>query len=367
MKTRGAIIVLVTLLSIGSVAHAADVCTGTIIPEEVVGHMSPGELEVLDLLNDARAPWATPPILAVSCRLTQAAQAQSAKMLAEGSWSHSGVNDEIVVNTNGVGADLPARAVDWWMDSGVHRSIILGYAHPYVGIGQACNAARTACYWTAQFTRDAPAAGCGPWPGGSSPPTSPPPPTPTPTGADLVVVEMYNPPASVTAGASFGVRDYVLNQGTANAGTSTSRYYLAVGATRSAQDILLAGARIVAELQPGQIGKGSLNVTVPASTPRGSYYLLACADDLGQVGEGNEGNNCRASTTKIQVQWCPTRVAERSSDAAVSWLDGRDSIFRGCLEGTLPGSYGENSVMSSVQRAGIAWKSEEISREPRKF
>ena len=29
-----------------------------------------------------------------------------------------------------------------------------------------------------------------------------------------------------------------------------------------------------------------------------------------------------------------------------------DPIFRGCLEGTLPGSYSENSVMSSVQRAG---------------
>jgi 4-hydroxy-3-polyprenylbenzoate decarboxylase len=32
-----------------------------------------------------------------------------------------------------------------------------------------------------------------------------------------------------------------------------------------------------------------------------------------------------------------------------------DAIFRGCLEGTLPGSYSENSVMSSVQRAAIAW------------
>lgn len=32
-----------------------------------------------------------------------------------------------------------------------------------------------------------------------------------------------------------------------------------------------------------------------------------------------------------------------------------DPIFRGCLEGTLPGSFSENSVMSSVQRAGIAW------------
>jgi UbiD family decarboxylase len=33
----------------------------------------------------------------------------------------------------------------------------------------------------------------------------------------------------------------------------------------------------------------------------------------------------------------------------------RDPIFRGCLEGTLPGSYSENSIMSSVQRAAIAW------------
>src|SRR5262250_1061314 len=33
----------------------------------------------------------------------------------------------------------------------------------------------------------------------------------------------------------------------------------------------------------------------------------------------------------------------------------RDPIFQGCLEGTLPGSYSENIVMSSVQRAAIAW------------
>jgi UbiD family decarboxylase len=33
----------------------------------------------------------------------------------------------------------------------------------------------------------------------------------------------------------------------------------------------------------------------------------------------------------------------------------REPIFQGTLEGTLPGSYSENSVMSSVQRAAIAW------------
>ncbi|HEY2526594.1 MAG TPA: UbiD family decarboxylase [Xanthobacteraceae bacterium] len=33
----------------------------------------------------------------------------------------------------------------------------------------------------------------------------------------------------------------------------------------------------------------------------------------------------------------------------------RDPIFVGSLEGTLPGSYSENSVISSVQRAAVAW------------
>lgn len=306
MRTRGAITVLFTLLSIGSAAQAADVCTGTVIPEEVVTHLSSAERELVDVLNEARAGYAYPPILAVSCRLTQAAQAHSARMLAAGAWSHSGVNDEIVVNTNGVGADSPARAVDWWMNSGVHWGIILGYMHPHAGVGQACNATRTACFWTVQFTRDAPPAGCGAWPGGGGgsppPPPGPPPPPPAPTGADLVVAELYNPPSSVTAGASFGARDGVSNQGTANAGASATRYYLSLDLVRDASDVLLTGNRAVVGLQPGQLSKGSINVTVPASTARGSYYLIACADDLGQVGEGNEGNNCRASTMRIQVQ-----------------------------------------------------------------
>ena len=166
----------------------------------------------------------------------------------------------------------------------------------------ACNSTKTSCYWTVQFTRDAPGGSCGSWPTGGSTTTTSPPPTPTPTGADLVVAELYNPPSSVTLGATFGARDGVLTQGTANAGTSVTRYYLALGQVRNAGDILLTGSRSAAALQPGQLSKGSISVTVPATAPRGAYYLMACADDLAQVGEANEGNNCRASTAKVQVQ-----------------------------------------------------------------
>jgi hypothetical protein len=42
-------------------------------------------------------------------------------------------------------------------------------------------------------------------------------------------------------------------------------------------------------------------VTAPVATPRGLYYLLACADDLGQVPESNDANNCLASRTRVQI------------------------------------------------------------------
>lgn len=41
-----------------------------------------------------------------------------------------------------------------------------------------------------------------------------------------------------------------------------------------------------------------------------------------------------------------------------------DAIFRGTLEGSLPGSSGENSYLSSVQRAGIAWETLERAGVP---
>jgi hypothetical protein len=43
-------------------------------------------------------------------------------------------------------------------------------------------------------------------------------------------------------------------------------------------------------------------VTIPASTPIGDYFLLACADDTFLVMETNETNNCRASTAKLTVR-----------------------------------------------------------------
>jgi subtilase family serine protease len=52
----------------------------------------------------------------------------------------------------------------------------------------------------------------------------------------------------------------------------------------------------------GASSTGTVSVTVPGATALGTYFLLACADDTGTQAESNEGNNCRASATTVQVQ-----------------------------------------------------------------
>ncbi len=66
---------------------------------------------------------------------------------------------------------------------------------------------------------------------------------------------------------------------------------------KNAGDTLLTGSRGVAGLAGGASQSGTVTVTIPAATPLGTYFLLACADDLNAVAESNEGNNCIASAT----------------------------------------------------------------------
>ena len=46
---------------------------------------------------------------------------------------------------------------------------------------------------------------------------------------------------------------------------------------------------------------GSAPATIPTTTPFGTYFLLACADDTNQIVEANEANNCRAAAGTIVV------------------------------------------------------------------
>jgi len=111
-----------------------------------------------------------------------------------------------------------------------------------------------------------------------------------------------NPPAGSAPGTHFTVTDTVKNQGVVAAGASMTRYYLSADAQKGAGDTLLTGSRSVPGLAAGASSAGgAVTVTIPSAAPLGTYFLLACADDLAVVVEGNEANNCLASATTVLV------------------------------------------------------------------
>ena len=120
-------------------------------------------------------------------------------------------------------------------------------------------------------------------------------------GSDLVEISVYDPPATAQVGTDFSVTDTVQNQGNADSGASTTRYYLSLDTIKSPGDTLLTGSRIVPGLAVGAQSMGVLKVTIPSGTALGTYYLLACADDKKWEPESIENNNCIASHTKVQV------------------------------------------------------------------
>jgi hypothetical protein len=108
------------------------------------------------------------------------------------------------------------------------------------------------------------------------------------------LIERVKKPSVVEtlAGDSFNVTDNTLNQGGAAAGASTTRFYLSFDLVKDRRDLLM-GSRAVPALAAGASSTGTTTMTVP-KIMAGTYYLLACADDLGVVTESNETNNCLA-------------------------------------------------------------------------
>ena len=120
-------------------------------------------------------------------------------------------------------------------------------------------------------------------------------------GPDLVVTSVGNPPASAAPGKAFAITDTVKNQGATTAAQSTTRFYLSLDAAKDAGDALLPGSRTVPTLAAGAQSAGTTTVTIPLTTPPGTYHLLACADDLQAIAEASELNNCRTAAATIVV------------------------------------------------------------------
>jgi hypothetical protein len=108
---------------------------------------------------------------------------------------------------------------------------------------------------------------------------------------DLRVVSMQDPPPSVSAGDTLEVADTTKNTGEGAAPPSVTRYYLSQDAETCAGGVALTPERAVPALAAGEQSWGTFTVTIPGSTPGGTYYMLACADGADLIPETDEGNN----------------------------------------------------------------------------
>jgi subtilase family serine protease len=119
--------------------------------------------------------------------------------------------------------------------------------------------------------------------------------------ADLLVSSVGQSPAAAKPGGSITITDTTQNVGPVPSGFSTTRYYLSVDGSKSADDVLLSSSRFLSGLGAGASSSGSRTATVPASTALGTYRVLACADDTNGVKESDETNNCAASVGTLLV------------------------------------------------------------------
>lgn len=125
--------------------------------------------------------------------------------------------------------------------------------------------------------------------------------TVTVTRPDLVVSAVSAPPATAARGAKIAITDTTQNPGAVAAASTKTRYWLSRDGVKSANDLLLTGSRGVRALAAGAGHTGTAKVTVPKTTPPDAYFVLACADDTGQVVELDETNGCRPSATTVTI------------------------------------------------------------------
>jgi trimeric autotransporter adhesin len=113
-----------------------------------------------------------------------------------------------------------------------------------------------------------------------------------------LVVSALTAPSGAGAGFVITVNDTTRNAGVGPAVPTSTRYYLSTDASLGPGDVLL-GIRAVPALAAGGSSTGALNVTIPAATANGGYFVIAKADDPSQAFESNEGNNFRAVKIRI--------------------------------------------------------------------
>ena len=99
-------------------------------------------------------------------------------------------------------------------------------------------------------------------------------------------------PGSVNAGSRFTVSDVVKNVGKKKAKKSKVGYRLSTD-TKGSKGAVSLGSRSVPKLKPKKKSSGSAELTLPAATAAGKYFVVACVE--ASFKEKSTKNNCKAS------------------------------------------------------------------------
>src|SRR5262245_28336854 len=116
-------------------------------------------------------------------------------------------------------------------------------------------------------------------------------------GGDLAV-SAFAVPTIGGAGLPLTVTDTTTNQGGGPIGASTTRFYWSLDGTIDVTDPII-GSRAVGALDAGVASSGSTSLTIPPSTPPGTYYVVAKADADGALAEISETNTTAARSVLV--------------------------------------------------------------------
>jgi alpha-tubulin suppressor-like RCC1 family protein/subtilase family serine protease len=119
---------------------------------------------------------------------------------------------------------------------------------------------------------------------------------------DLIVSALSTTTTTANAGGIASVINAVKNQGGSKAGTFVEAFHLSTNAVYGdGDDIVLTTTRTIGSLGVGATSSATNAVQIPATTPVGSYYVCAKADDKNSVVESDETNNTQCTATTVTV------------------------------------------------------------------
>jgi len=146
--------------------------------------------------------------------------------------------------------------------------------------------------------------------------------------ADLAMTAVSTTTTAVAPGKTLSLSNTVKNQGIFPAGSFTIAFHLSTDTTYgNGDDIAFTATRSVTSLAAGATSTASTTLTIPSSTPLGSYYICAMADSTNTVNEGSlENNNALCTASTVQVTLSDLIMTQVSPNAATAMKGGTLSV-----------------------------------------